>query len=234
MTNPVPHLFWITSRAAGSAALVLTSLSVAVGLLSALRVRASGRGPELRALHEALALAGIAAIAVHGVLLLGDAYLRATLVDIAIPFAGPYRRGWTGMGIVAGWSLTALGLSYYLRSRIGNQRWRRLHRLSAPAWALGMAHSLGEGTDAGQIWFLAMAATVVVPALILLALRWLGPARGGRPQPRTRSRARVSAEAGEGEHDPGAAQAGLGYRHGSAVRVGHRLDDREPQPGPAP
>lgn len=183
MTNPAPHLFWISSRAAGSAALVLTSLSVAVGLLAALRVRASGRGPELRALHEALALAGIAAIGVHGVLLLGDAYLRDNLVDITIPFAGPYRRGWTGIGIVAGWSLTLSGLSYYVRGRIGVQRWRSLHRLSAGVWALGLAHSLGEGTDAGQIWFLAMSATVAVPALILLALRWARP----KPQPGRRA-----------------------------------------------
>jgi hypothetical protein len=38
---------------------------------------------------------------------------------------------------------------------------------------LGLAHSLGEGTDAGQLWFLAMTAVVVVPALVLLAGRWL-------------------------------------------------------------
>lgn len=218
MTDPAPHLFWISSRAAGSAALVLTSLSVAVGLLSALRMRGSSRGPELRALHEALALAGVAAIGVHGVLLLGDSYLRASLADIAIPLVGHYRSGWTSAGIVAGWSLILLGPSYYLRGRVGAQRWRKLHRLAAPGWALGLAHSLGEGTDAGQLWFLAMCATVVVPAVLLLGFRWL------RPSPKTRQR----------QHESRSPERRVRGRDRPAVRLGHGLDDREPQPRTAP
>jgi sulfoxide reductase heme-binding subunit YedZ len=62
------------------------------------------------------------------------------------------------------------------------QRWRRLHRFTALAWILGLAHSLGEGTDAGQVWFLAMTAVVAVPALMLLAVRWWRPpARVSKP-----------------------------------------------------
>jgi hypothetical protein len=38
-------------------------------------------------------------------------------------------------------------------------------------------HSLGEGTDAGQAWFLALIAIAVVPALCLLAARLAGSAR---------------------------------------------------------
>jgi DMSO/TMAO reductase YedYZ heme-binding membrane subunit len=76
-----------------------------------------------------------------------------------------------------------LGLSYYARGRIGVQRWRTLHRFAALAWILGLAHSLGEGTDAGQSWFLASVAIVAVPALTLLLGRRLGSA--GAPQTRT-------------------------------------------------
>ena len=78
----------------------------------------------------------------------------------------------TSAGIVAFWMLLVLGLSYYARQRIGVQRWRVLHRFAALAWILGIVHSLGEGTDAGQAWFLAMSALVVVPALALLGYRW--------------------------------------------------------------
>ena len=77
------------------------------------------------------------------------------------------------MGIVAFWALLVLGLSYYARARIGVQRWRRLHRFAALAWLLGLAHSLGEGTDAGQAWFLAMLAIVAAPAIALLLERLL-------------------------------------------------------------
>ncbi len=166
-----PHLFWLASRAAGIAALILSSVSVCVGLLMGTRLRA-GRGAELRAAHEALSLATLATIAVHGLTLLGDSFLHPSLADISIPFASSYKTFWTSAGIVSFWALAVLGLSYYLRGRIGVQRWRRLHRLVAVAWALGLAHSLGEGTDAGQTWFLAMVAITTLPALLALAAIW--------------------------------------------------------------
>jgi methionine sulfoxide reductase heme-binding subunit len=170
------YLFWITSRAAGIAALVLASLSVCVGLLMGGRLM-KGRGPDLRATHEALSLATLAALLVHGLSLIGDSYLHPSIADVAIPFVSGYKTFWTTTGIVAFWAMLILGLSYYARSRIGMQRWRRLHRFTALAWVLGLAHSLGEGTDAGQTWFLAMTAIVVVPALFLLVARWLGASR---------------------------------------------------------
>jgi methionine sulfoxide reductase heme-binding subunit len=176
------HLFWIASRAAGVAALILSSLAVCCGMLIGGRF-GKRRGPDLRAAHEALSLATLAAIAIHGLTLLGDSYLGLGLVAISLPFASGYETLWTAAGIVAFWSLALLGLSYYARARIGVQRWRRLHRLTALAWALGSAHSLGEGTDAGEAWFLAMCAIAVLPALSLLAVRWLNPF--GAPSKRT-------------------------------------------------
>jgi sulfoxide reductase heme-binding subunit YedZ len=168
-TAVAPHLFWITSRAAGTAARLL-----------------KGRGVELRVTHEALSLAALATLLVHGLSLLGDGYMHPSLGDIAVPFLSGYKTFWTAAGIVAFWMLLALGLSYYARARIGQERWRRLHRFTALAWALGVVHSLGEGSDAGQAWFLVMTAIVVVPALALLVIRHarqIGRARSGS-QPR--------------------------------------------------
>ncbi len=171
-TDVGPHLYWITSRAAGIAALVLSSISVCIGLLMGGRIL-KGRQPDLRVTHEALSLATLVALAVHGLTLLGDGYLHPSVGDIAVPFLSSYKTLWTSMGIVAFWAMLALGISYYARTRIGPRRWRALHRFTALAWVLGLAHSLGEGTDAGQAWFLAMTAIVVVPALVLLLVRIL-------------------------------------------------------------
>ena len=174
-----PHIFWITSRAAGIAALILSSASVCIGLLMGRRLKGVS-GPDLRVTHEALSLATLVALVVHGLTLIGDGFLSLSLADVAIPFAGTYKTIWTSTGIVAFWALALLGLSYYARRWIGVSRWRRLHRFTALAWIAGIVHSLGEGTDAGQTWFLAMTAIVVIPPLILLCTRWLGvssPAR---------------------------------------------------------
>jgi sulfoxide reductase heme-binding subunit YedZ len=162
------HVFWITSRAAGVVALLAASLAVALGLLMGTPLRK--RIPETRVLHEALSLATLVVLAVHAVALLGDSYFQASVADITIPFA---RGFWMGLGIIAGWLFAILGLSYYLRARIGPARWRSLHRFTALAWVLGVAHAVMLGTDAGTVWFLLAATLVVFPAAALLARRWL-------------------------------------------------------------
>src|SRR4051794_20206418 len=129
------HLFWITSRAAGTAALLFSSAAVALGLMMSGRYLRA-RKPDLRVTHEALSLATMAALVVHAVALLGDGFLHPTVADIAIPFASSYRGPWMATGIVGGWMMILLGLSYYARGRIGVERWRRLHRFTALAWVL--------------------------------------------------------------------------------------------------
>jgi sulfoxide reductase heme-binding subunit YedZ len=170
--NVAPHLFWITSRAAGGAALLLASASVAVGLMMSSK-RPSANKRDLRAIHEAMSLSTLAMVALHGLSLLGDSYLNPGVAGIAIPFVGFYRPLWTGLGIVAGYGLVALGLTYYLRDRIGAARWRRLHRLTAVFWLLAIGHTIGAGSDAAEWWFLGASAALVVPAAAMLILRWL-------------------------------------------------------------
>jgi sulfoxide reductase heme-binding subunit YedZ len=167
-----PHLYWITSRAAGTAALLLSSISVCVGLTMGGRIL-KGRGPDLRVTHEALSLATLGALLVHGLALIGDSYLHPTLGEVAVPFLGSYKTLWTSTGIIAFWAMAILGVSYYARTRIGVQRWRKLHRFTAVAWVLGLVHSLGMGTDAGQTWFLVMTGIVAIPAIVLLIVRHL-------------------------------------------------------------
>jgi sulfoxide reductase heme-binding subunit YedZ len=167
------HIFWITSRAAGGAALILASVAVAVGLMiSAKRQNANKR--DLRAIHEAVSLTTLAMVALHGLALLGDSFLNPGLTGIAIPFVGSYRPLWTGLGIVAGYGLAALGLTYYLRDRIGAARWRKVHRVTALFWVLAIVHTIGAGSDAAQLWFLLASALFAVPAALLLILRWVG------------------------------------------------------------
>jgi sulfoxide reductase heme-binding subunit YedZ len=166
------HLFWITSRAAGGAALLLASAAVAVGLMMGSKRKGSNKR-DLRAIHEALSLTTLAMVVLHGVSLLFDSYLNPGVAGIVIPFVGFYRPLWTGLGIIAGYGLAVLGLTYYVRERIGAARWRRLHRLTAAFWVLAIVHTIGTGSDAAQPWFLLIAGVMVVPAALLLVLRWL-------------------------------------------------------------
>jgi sulfoxide reductase heme-binding subunit YedZ len=113
MTGAGDHVSWLTSRAAGIMALLLASAAVSCGLLVGLRLVRGRSGADVRALHEVLSLATLVALAVHVLSLLGDSYLRPSLADLTIPFVSGYQRWWTTTGIVAGWSLAVLGLSYW-------------------------------------------------------------------------------------------------------------------------
>ncbi len=170
MTDPTPHLFWITSRAAGTTALLLASASVSFGLLMGAKFL-KRLGPDRLAIHEILGLSTMVAIAVHGLSLIGDTYLRPTLLDVTVPFLSSYKTVPTAIGIIAGWGTIMLGLSYYVRKHIGAARWKIIHRFTLLTWALGLVHTFTEGTDAGQPWFIALVLAASLPPLVLLGMR---------------------------------------------------------------
>ena len=165
------QVFWIASRAGGIAAVLFASLSVGLGLAMAGRL-VRGRIRDPRALHEALSLATVAALAIHGVSLLGDTFVGLSLADVLVPFASGYHPVEMAIGIVAAYALVLLGLSYYFRDRIGVARWRAAHRFIAVAWGAGVLHGLLLGTDAKRAWFLAAVGAVALPTVALLAWRW--------------------------------------------------------------
>jgi sulfoxide reductase heme-binding subunit YedZ len=167
MTSASNHLFWIISRGAGTTALILSSVAVCVGLTMGGKLL-PGNAADRRSYHEVISLSVMVAIAVHGLALLGDSFMHPSLLDVTMPFASGYQRLATTLGIVAGWSLVALGLSFYVRDRIGRARWKVIHRFTLLAWLGGLVHTLVEGTDAGQLWFLALVTITTGPVLVLL------------------------------------------------------------------
>jgi methionine sulfoxide reductase heme-binding subunit len=171
-TDPGQHLFWLSSRAFGVVAMVLVSLSVGVGLALAGRVsKRPGMARRLKQLHESLALAGLLAIALHGLLLLGDSYLRPGLAGISIPFVLGHRMVWTGLGIVAGWMSAVIVGSFYVRRWIGVKVWRWLHRWTLAVYGLGIVHTLGSGTDATSAWLIALLGLTAAPVAVVATLR---------------------------------------------------------------
>ena len=101
----------------------------------------------LRAVHEALALSALAAIAVHVLALLLDPWLTAGPLDVLVPFSMPYRPLATGLGQIAALGILVLGPTFYLRTRLGAGRWKSAHRFIAGFWLLALVHGVAAGTD---------------------------------------------------------------------------------------
>jgi methionine sulfoxide reductase heme-binding subunit len=196
--DPMEYAWWLASRASGIVALALISLSVMLGLAMAGRV---SREPKLRkamiAVHEHAALAALIAIAVHGITLLGDKWLDPGVLGILIPFQMEHEPLYTGLGILGGYLAAALGLSFYVRRRIGARRWRSLHKATILVYVLSVIHTLGAGSDAGTPWLRAQLVLTGAPILFLLVMRVLPAAKvsaggsaarpGSAPSPAPRS-----------------------------------------------
>jgi sulfoxide reductase heme-binding subunit YedZ len=200
--DPLHYAWWLAGRASGVVALCLVALSVGLGLAMAARVAPRHMTRRLRRLHEHVALVGLGAIATHGLTLLGDRWLHPGLTGIAVPFAMSYRPVATGLGIIAGYTAALLGLSFYVRRRIGPPLWRKLHRLTVVVYVLGVVHTLGAGTDAASPWLRALVLATALPIVSLFARR-LAPARRRPAEARGKSRtsSRQTAE------DPASARA---------------------------
>jgi sulfoxide reductase heme-binding subunit YedZ len=196
--DPLEYGWWLASRASGIVALALITLSVTLGLAMAGRV---SREPKLRramlSVHEHAALAGLIAIAVHGLTLLGDHWLDPGVLGLLIPFRMEHEPLFTGLGIIGGYLAAALGLSFYARRRIGTRRWRSLHKATILVYVLSVAHTLGAGSDAGTPWLRAQLVLTGAPVLFLFVMRVLpaakvsgaasGAPRGSAPSPAPRS-----------------------------------------------
>jgi methionine sulfoxide reductase heme-binding subunit len=210
--QPLSVVWWLVSRASGTVALVLISLSVILGLTMAAKVlRQPASRRTAATLHEHMALVALVAIAVHGVSLLGDHWLHPGWRGIAVPFALSYRPGATGIGIIAGYLAVLLGPSFYARRRIGARRWRSLHRGIGVVWVMAAVHTLGAGTDGGRMWLRIIVLAPVAPIVYLLVVRVAltgslprssRPARSSEPQRHTARTAdgRHTARTADGRH----------------------------------
>lgn len=185
--DPFDYSWWLAARAAGIIAIVLVSASVGFGLSMAGREkRRPGMNLVLRKLHQYIAVGALVAIVSHGVFLLLDPWLAPGVVGVLVPFTMDYRPLWTGLGIIAGWAVMVLGLTYWMRNRIGQQRWKTIHRFTLLAYVFAVIHVLGAGTDATSPWLriVLLAAAVPIPYFLVLRL-WPGrkPAAPVRQRP---------------------------------------------------
>jgi methionine sulfoxide reductase heme-binding subunit len=142
------------------------SASTIYGLLLSTKIldRVSHRAISFT-LHQDLAGIGLALALVHAAVLTIDRSVPYTPAELLVPFSGPYRPLWVGVGqLTLGLSLLVF-LSFYARKRMGTNAWRRIHYASFVAFAGATAHGLMAGSDSGAGWvfggYLVLTAVVV-------------------------------------------------------------------------
>lgn len=149
-----PKAYWYLSRASAFVAYALLWLSMAMGLIMTNKLaRVWPGGPTAFDLHQHASLLGLAFALFHGLILIGDRYTNYTVGQLLVPFASSnYRPVWVGLGQIGFYLLAGVGLSFYVRRRIGQRRWRVIHYLSFAVFALALVHGLFSGTDSVLPW----------------------------------------------------------------------------------
>jgi sulfoxide reductase heme-binding subunit YedZ len=162
---------WALGRGTGITALIFLTISLALGIAtrSGRRIAALPRF-AVADVHRVAALTGTVLVALHLSLLFFDPYAQLRLIDFVVPFLGSYRPLWLGLGTCAFDVLVVVILSSLLRHRLGPRTFRAVHWVSYALWPIALAHALGNGTDAGRAWFLAVTGCCAVT--VAAALWW--------------------------------------------------------------
>ncbi len=160
------RLPWYATRTTALLAYLALTGSVIYGLLLSTKILdAIAHRAVSFTLHQDLASIGLALALVHAAVLMIDRSVSYSPAEVLVPFSGPYRPLWVGLGQLALIASGVVLFSFYFRKRIGQGAWRRLHYLSFLAFLGATAHGLMAGSDTQAAWvfwgYMAMTATVV-------------------------------------------------------------------------
>jgi len=201
-----PKFVWYLMRGSGLVALVLLSITVALGVLGVRRA-ASSRWPRVltAGLHRNASLLALCFLGLHVLTATLDSWVGLGWLGIVVPFRSHYSPLGVGLGVLAGDLLLAVLATSLLRRHLSYRAWRSVHWMAWLMWPLAIGHAIGAGTDATAPWAIGIEAASA--ALVLAAAGWrLGAARRtARPAPAAVTRlagARLAALSGAGVPGP--------------------------------
>jgi hypothetical protein len=148
-----PKIYWYLSRAGGFVSFTILWASMALGLgITNKMARLWPGAPSAFALHQYTGLLGLGFAAYHGLVLMGDRFVDFSLPRLMFPFSIAYETFWIGLGQLAFYIWLFVVLSFYIRQRIGQETWRKIHYLNFVLYGMVLLHGIKSGTDSAVPW----------------------------------------------------------------------------------
>jgi sulfoxide reductase heme-binding subunit YedZ len=167
-TAALENLPWMLSRASGFVAFAAATGALVLGARRPSRLPLGGTPARLYALHRALGVGSLLALAVHLVSLWLDTFVDFSWAQLlALPWTSHYRPFAVTLGWLAAVSLLLTAASAALRRHLPS--WRTVHLLAYATFALGLFHGLLAGTDSGSL----LARSFYIGAFLLVSVAWL-------------------------------------------------------------
>ncbi|MGI8457644.1 MAG: ferric reductase-like transmembrane domain-containing protein [Propionibacteriaceae bacterium] len=164
------QLLWFGTRATALTSIVLLTLTVVLGALTAGRGAPLGLPPFVRtSLHRRLALVMVCFVALHVITAISETYVDIGWASLLVPFTAGYRPFWVGLGTFAFDLLAAIMISSLLRERMPQRSWRVVHWLTYALWPIALLHGFGTSSSDGT---LVTAITIGCAGAGLAAVGW--------------------------------------------------------------
>ncbi len=162
---------WYATRASGLMTMILLTLTMVLGLVTTTRARARNwPGFAQQEIHRRISMIAVVFLAIHVLTSVLDTYVNIGMIAIVVPFTSVYGRFWVGVGANALDLMIAVIVTSLLRTRMRPGTWRAVHWLAYLSWPVALAHTFGMGTDAGELWVVALGVACV--ASVGIALWW--------------------------------------------------------------
>jgi len=151
---------WYLARAAGVVAMIMFTLSAALGI-----VMSGSRRPErrfwLQYVHRSAAATGLVLLATHVTAAIVDSFVAINSIVLVWPFGSGYRPFAMVVGVLALYGIVLTSVVCAARGRLArsasfSKRWRTTHVAASVGWLLSIGHALLAGTDRGTPWMLAI------------------------------------------------------------------------------
>lgn len=155
-------VLWYANRATGVVLMVLLTASTALGMYSTARA-GSVHWPRFatQTLHRNVSILACLMLFLHIASAVVDTYVNIRWWDALVPFLGKYQSWWLGLGAVANNLMIAVMVTSLVRERLHHRLWRIVHLLSYAAWAIGVGHGIGIGTDISTAWGMSISAVSI-------------------------------------------------------------------------
>lgn len=174
---------WELIRITGLMALVMLTVSTALGILGPTIRRPAGRLTSV-SMHLTAGVGGIALVIAHVVLAVIDSWVQVPVSAAIIPGTSTWEPLWIAVGTLAFDLMIVLAATSAVRTHAPGLWWRA-HLVAYPVYALVWVHTLTIGTDRGtpvMIGLAALSAGLVTAAVVLRLMAPRGPV-GTQPRP---------------------------------------------------
>lgn len=185
MTGP---MLWYLNRGTGVVLLAVFTLTVVLGVL------ATGRSlspwwPRFvtQGLHRTLAAMSVLLLLAHAGVAVVDEYVDIRWWQAFSPVGGTYEPLWLGLGALASDLTVVVVATSLARRHLPHRLWFLVHLTTYAAWAAGVGHGLGIGTDADVTWSMAVTAACVGLVVAAALARGVAVLRARRRAGRSRS-----------------------------------------------